>query len=185
MPALLHNRPDKPPLAVFESASILLYLARTFDKGFRFHFEDDDLEQEMLDWCFWQMSNLGPAQGNVRQPRSFKGCSHTPHPDTLRETVQLLGSLPGRGAAQRLCEGAVRGAALAPSLCFLLTSPAAADILAAHVSYLIETKRCYQVLNDRLATRQYIVGDKLSLADMCSQPWSVPALTLLPLSTLI
>lgn len=70
MPVLVHNRADKPPLAVFESASILLYLARTFDRGGQFHFvgaDEDDLEQEMLDWCMWQMANLGPAQGNVRR----------------------------------------------------------------------------------------------------------------------
>ena len=70
MPALVHNRPDQAPLAVFESASILLYLARTFDRAGHFHFtgaDDDDLEQEMLDWCMWQMANLGPAQGNVRR----------------------------------------------------------------------------------------------------------------------
>lgn len=50
---LIDNRADKPAISVFESASILLYLARTYDKRYLLHFEDDDLEQGMLDWIFW------------------------------------------------------------------------------------------------------------------------------------
>ncbi|GAA5922823.1 hypothetical protein JCM3775_006149 [Rhodotorula graminis] len=125
MPALIHNRPDKPPLAVFESASILLYLARTFDRDGLFHFtganDDDDLEQEMLDWCFWQMANLGPAQGNANFWYRYRDDDH--QSDFAKER------------------------------------------------YLDETKRCYKVLDDHLTGKDYLVGNKLSLADMCSQPW--------------
>ncbi|BGP41207.1 Glutathione S-transferase 2 [Rhodotorula kratochvilovae] len=119
MPALIHNRPDKPPLKVFESASILLYLARTFDKGFKFHFEDDDLEQEMLDWVFWTQANLGPNQGNANHFYRYSDERHQYSTDR----------------------------------------------------FITETKRLYQVLNDHLAGKEYLVGGKLSLADMCAEPW--------------
>ncbi|GJN90103.1 hypothetical protein Rhopal_003102-T1 [Rhodotorula paludigena] len=65
MPALVWNRPDKPQFKVFESGSILYFLARTFDKEFKFHFDDVELEQAMLDWIFWSQANLGPNQGNA------------------------------------------------------------------------------------------------------------------------
>ncbi|BGP17559.1 hypothetical protein JCM10213_004100 [Rhodosporidiobolus nylandii] len=66
MPALLDNRGDgKPPLRVFESASILLYLAKKFDTACTFHFKDEQLEAEMISWVFWTQANLGPTQGQV------------------------------------------------------------------------------------------------------------------------
>ncbi|GAA5948874.1 hypothetical protein JCM3765_003938 [Sporobolomyces pararoseus] len=65
IPALLDNRPGKKPLRIFESGSILRYLAKNYDKKFEFHFEDDDLETEMESWIEWQMGGHGPMQGQA------------------------------------------------------------------------------------------------------------------------
>jgi glutathione S-transferase len=63
IPALVDNRADKGPINVWESASILFYLARVYDTKFAFHFEDADLEQEMTNWIFFIQGGLGPMQG--------------------------------------------------------------------------------------------------------------------------
>ena len=36
-----------------QSASILLYLSKTYDKKCNFHFEDDDDETEMMNWIMF------------------------------------------------------------------------------------------------------------------------------------
>ncbi|GAA5889578.1 hypothetical protein JCM6882_007074 [Rhodosporidiobolus microsporus] len=56
MPVLVDNRPGKKPITVFESASILLYLARAYDQKFSFSFEDDNLHSEMMSWIIWAQS---------------------------------------------------------------------------------------------------------------------------------
>lgn len=62
IPALLDNEgPDGQPIALFESASILLYLA---DKYKRFIPSDPRLRIEAINWLFWQMSGFGPMTGN-------------------------------------------------------------------------------------------------------------------------
>ncbi|KAG0659787.1 hypothetical protein C6P46_004990 [Rhodotorula mucilaginosa] len=65
IPALLDNRKSKPPLRVFESAAILMYLAKEYDTGFKFHFEDNDLETEMISWIFFIQGGVGPMQGQA------------------------------------------------------------------------------------------------------------------------
>jgi GSH-dependent disulfide-bond oxidoreductase len=49
------------PINVFESASIILYLAEKYNRFF-----STDLRQrtEILNWIFWQMGGLGPMCGN-------------------------------------------------------------------------------------------------------------------------
>lgn len=63
IPALVDNRAGKGPINVWESASILLYLARVYDTKFAFHFEDEDVEAEMINWIFFIQGGLGPMQG--------------------------------------------------------------------------------------------------------------------------
>ncbi|GAA5987245.1 hypothetical protein JCM10908_001876 [Rhodotorula pacifica] len=65
IPALLDNRESKGPLRVFESAAILLYLAKEYDTKFQFHFEDNDLETEMISWIFFIQGGVGPMQGQA------------------------------------------------------------------------------------------------------------------------
>jgi len=53
--------PDGNPINLFESGSILLYLA---DKYNRFIPSDKRLRQEVLNWLFWQVGGQGPITGN-------------------------------------------------------------------------------------------------------------------------
>jgi len=53
--------PDGHPINLFESVSILLYLA---DKYNRFIPADKRLRQEVINWLFWQIGGQGPMTGN-------------------------------------------------------------------------------------------------------------------------
>ncbi|GAA5827380.1 hypothetical protein JCM11251_003787 [Rhodosporidiobolus azoricus] len=126
MPALRDNREDKS-VDVFESASILLYLARRYDTQFKFSFEDEDLHAEMMSWIIWTQSGLGPNQGQMNHFFRYSSGPRLPY------------------AIDR---------------------------------FTTETKRLYQVLDDHLSgkltgrKRDFIVGDKFSLADMTAEPWT-------------
>lgn len=48
---------------VWETASILLYLGRHYDKNKIFGFVDEDEDSEMLTWMFFMHGGLGPMQG--------------------------------------------------------------------------------------------------------------------------
>ena len=62
IPALQDKEgPGGAPIHVFESASIMMYLAEKFG---RFYPQDPRLKAEVLNWLFWQMSGLGPMCGN-------------------------------------------------------------------------------------------------------------------------
>jgi GST-like protein len=59
--AVDRDGPGGKPINLFESASIMLYLA---DKHKRFIPEDFGLRTEVMNWIFWQMGGLGPMTGN-------------------------------------------------------------------------------------------------------------------------
>ncbi|KDE02231.1 hypothetical protein MVLG_07202 [Microbotryum lychnidis-dioicae p1A1 Lamole] len=122
IPALIDNREGKKPINVWESASILLYLARTYDTKYEFHFEDPDLQTEMMNWIFFVQGGIGPMQG---QANHFF-----------------------RYAPEKVPYGINR--------------------------YQNETKRLYSVYEKHLSRSEgndYLVGNKYSIADMCTQPW--------------
>ncbi|GAA5979984.1 hypothetical protein JCM11641_008254 [Rhodosporidiobolus odoratus] len=50
---------------VFETGSIILYLAKHYDTGYKLHFAEDADETEMLSWIFFQHGGIGPMQGQA------------------------------------------------------------------------------------------------------------------------
>lgn len=59
IPALLdHNAPDSKPISVFESGSILLYLAEKYDVQGKFLSKDTRTRTDTLTWLFF---NIGSA----------------------------------------------------------------------------------------------------------------------------
>ena len=96
MPAIVDQAPADggPPLSVFESGAILLYLANKTGKFFA-----DDLRGrvEVNQWLHWQMSGLGPMTGQY-------GHFHVYAPEPIpyardrykREVLRLLGVLDKR-----------------------------------------------------------------------------------------
>jgi len=62
IPAIVDHEPADggPPLSVFESGAILLYLA---DKTKKFIPQELRGRTDTIQWLFWQMGNLGPMAG--------------------------------------------------------------------------------------------------------------------------
>lgn len=69
VPAIVdHDGPGGEPVVLFESGSILLYLA---EKTGRLLPPDDALRWEATCWVFWQVANQGPACGNATYFHSY------------------------------------------------------------------------------------------------------------------
>ena len=64
MPAMVDNEPagGGPPIAIFESGAIMLYLA---EKAGRFLPTDLAARYEVIEWVMWQMANQGPKSGEA------------------------------------------------------------------------------------------------------------------------
>jgi len=67
MPAIVDRDAD-PPVSVFESGAILVYLA---EKTGRFMATDPLGRKETLEWLFWQVGNLGPMAGQLAHFRFY------------------------------------------------------------------------------------------------------------------
>jgi GSH-dependent disulfide-bond oxidoreductase len=93
MPAIVDHAPADggPPLSLFESGAILLYLA---EKTGRFIPADLRGREMVLQWLFWQMGGLGPMAG---QNHHFSGYAPEKIPYAIdryvRETNRLYGVL--------------------------------------------------------------------------------------------
>lgn len=96
MPAIVDHDPvmGGPPLSLFESGAILLYLA---EKSGRFMPVDEREHYEALQWLFWQMAGLGPMAG---QAGHFRVYAPEPVPYGIdrytREVSRLYGVLDAR-----------------------------------------------------------------------------------------
>jgi len=96
MPAIVDSEPlgGGPPLSVFESGAILIYLA---DKSGRFLPEEPRARYDVLQWLMWQMGGLGPMLGQNGHFRFYS-------PETIpyakdrytREAERLYGVLDRR-----------------------------------------------------------------------------------------
>ncbi|KAM0746518.1 glutathione S-transferase [Meredithblackwellia eburnea MCA 4105] len=65
IPALVDVRDGKKTINIWESASILQYLAKTYDVDYNFHFKDEDDETEMTNWLHFLQGGVGPMQGQA------------------------------------------------------------------------------------------------------------------------
>ena len=105
MPAIVDHAPvgGGPPVSVFESGAILLYLA---EKTGRFLPGDLRGRVEVLQWLFWQMGGLGPMAG---QNHHFAIYAPEKLPYAIdryvRETGRLYGVLNKRLADRAFIAG--------------------------------------------------------------------------------
>lgn len=98
IPSLAHATADGSITYINESAAILLYLADKFDKDFKYSFPHGTKEYyEVLEWIFFQMSGLGPMEGQLHWFTYY-----APQKDEfaieryLKETLRLFGVLEER-----------------------------------------------------------------------------------------
>jgi GSH-dependent disulfide-bond oxidoreductase len=69
MPAIVDPEgPDGKPISVFESAAILMYLGRKFD---RFYPSDERKRVAVDEWLAWQIANVGPVFGHHNHFRNY------------------------------------------------------------------------------------------------------------------
>ena len=90
------NGPKGTPLALFESGSILLYLA---DKTEQLISTDPDTRYETIQWLMWQMGSVGPMFGQVGFFNKFAGKDYEdkrPRDRYANEAARLLGVLDSR-----------------------------------------------------------------------------------------
>jgi GSH-dependent disulfide-bond oxidoreductase len=91
MPAIVDHRPmdGGPPISVFESGAILLYLA---DKSEQFIPADLRGRTQVTEWLFWQAAGLGPTAAAIDR--------------YVKEINRLYGVLDGRLATREFLAGA-------------------------------------------------------------------------------
>jgi len=106
MPAILDRAPADggPPISVFESGAILVYLA---EKVGHFLPADPRGKAHVLEWLFWQMGGLGPMLG---QNHHFANYAPEKIPYAIdryvRETNRLYGVLDHALAGSEFVAGA-------------------------------------------------------------------------------
>ncbi len=106
MPAIVDHTPLErgPPISVFESGAILMYLA---EKSERFNASGLRGRVEVMEWLFWQVGGLGPMLG---QNHHFSRFAPEKIPYAIeryvKETSRLYGVLNKRLADREFIAGA-------------------------------------------------------------------------------
>jgi GSH-dependent disulfide-bond oxidoreductase len=157
IPAIVDHDPDDggPPVPVFESGAILVYLA---EKTGRFLPRDPRGRSEALQWLMWQMGGLGPMLG---QHGHFKLYARDEIPYAIEryraEALRLYGVLDRRLADRECLAGAY---SIADMACWpwVVTHKAQEIDLAAFPN----VRRWYDALKERPGLRRgYALGREL------------------------
>lgn len=143
---------------VFEGASIQLYLTAKYDSSHKISFPyDSDEYWEMVEWLVWMQSG---KHSRFSEPYVNNALPSQHQLDTnLRAHFSSAGIGPMQGQANHFYRYAPQKIEYAVN------------------RYQTETKRLYQVLNDRLAAQEtsgqglWIVGSKYTIADICCFSW--------------
>ncbi|MBT9473875.1 MAG: glutathione S-transferase N-terminal domain-containing protein [Pseudomonadota bacterium] len=107
MPAMVDNEPlgGGPPISVFESGAIMLYLA---EKAGRFLPTDIRGKYEVTQWVIWQMANQGPKfgeRGHFSRVPADQGDQSYAQRRFADEVHRLYGVLNNRLYARRYIAG--------------------------------------------------------------------------------
>ena len=68
MPAIVDHDVEGPPVSVFESGAVMIYLA---EKAGRFLPSGPLARKELLEWMFWQVGNQGPMAGQLSHFKNY------------------------------------------------------------------------------------------------------------------
>jgi GST-like protein len=157
MPAIVDHAPADggPPISVFESGAILIYLA---EKTGRLMPADPRGRTEVLEWLMWQMAGLGPMLGQAHHFRQYA-------PEKIQygidrytnEANRLYGVLDGRLKGREFVCGEYSIADIA-SWCWTVPH----QMQGQNLEEFPEIRRWYDTMKDRPAVqRGFVVGAEL------------------------
>jgi GST-like protein len=157
MPAIVDHAPADggPPISVFESGAILIYLA---EKTGRLMPADPRGRTEELEWLMWQMAGLGPMLGQAHHFRQYA-------PEKIQygidrytnEANRLYGVLDGRLKGREFVCGEYSIADIA-SWCWTVPH----QMQGQNLEEFPEIRRWYDTMKDRPAVqRGFVVGAEL------------------------
>jgi GST-like protein len=158
MPAIVDHRPldGGPPISVFESGAILLYLA---DKSEQFIPPDIRGRTQVTEWLFWQVAGLGPMAGQNHHFSRYAPEKISYAIDRyVKETNRLYGVLNKRLAGREFIAGTYSIADMA-AYPWVVPHEAQDQVL----SNFPHLKRWFETIEARPATvRAYALGPSFS-----------------------
>ncbi len=153
IPAIVDHEPagGGPPLTMFESGAIMLYLA---EKSGRLIPGDVHGRSDVLQWLFWQMAALGPMAG---QAGYFRVYAPEPVPFAIerytKEVTRLYGVLDRRLADREFIAGQL---SIADIACDPWIVPHAGH--GQRIAAFPHLNRWFQTMHARPATRRTYAG---------------------------
>mmetsp|Transcript_5289 Transcript_5289/g.14509 ORF Transcript_5289/g.14509 Transcript_5289/m.14509 type:complete len:652 (+) Transcript_5289:216-2171(+) len=155
IPALVDPNVRDPatgePLTIFESGAILMHLAAHYGGGRLLGGWTAQERSRCLQWLFFQVGNFGPNAGQLHHFLSAAGLN--PAPVTASQTHKSSSS-----------------AAMAERSTCAPPPPSTHDDYALR-RFDKETRRLYGVLDERLASSEYLAGANFSIADIAVLGW--------------